>query len=112
MTSPPPRSVANPAAATDLADELEDRFGELPDAVRRLLAQSSLRAWCATNRIASLNAGPQAVALTPADPADAETLATQFKGGRAKEGRVLIPLAIPDATERLHHLCQTLGIAG
>ena len=98
--------LANPDAAATLADELEDRFGELPEPVHLLIAQASLRAWCTAHRIARLDAGPQAIALTPADAADAEKLAARFEHAKAKAGRVLIPLTIHDAGERLKQLCR------
>ncbi len=92
-------------AAAAFAEELEDRFGELPEPVQLLIAQAGLRAWCAANGITRLDAGPHAIALTTADPASAQALTKRFDGAKAKEGRVLIPLAIPNASDRLRQLC-------
>ncbi len=96
--------LPSPDAATDLADELHDRFGDLPDPVHHLLDLARLRAWCTTHRVTKLDAGPQAIALTTDR---AESLAEQF-GGKAKEGRVILPIAIPDPTTRLGRLLEKL----
>ena len=96
-------------AAAAFAEELEDRFGDLPEPVRLLVAQAGLRAWCTANGIARLDAGPHAIALTPADAAQAPALAARFGSAKAKEGRVLIPMAIPSPSERLGQLCQSIA---
>ncbi len=90
---------------TDLAEEMEDRFGELPDRVHLLLDQARLRAWCTAHRVTRLDAGPQAVALTAED---AESLARRLDSAKAKEGRVIVSLAIPNPAKRLRHLCANI----
>jgi transcription-repair coupling factor (superfamily II helicase) len=50
-------------AVEALADEIEDRFGEPPAAVRDLLAVARLRQLCRALGIARVDAGPKAVAL-------------------------------------------------
>ena len=96
-------------AATEFAEEFEDRFGELPELVTLLLDQAKLRAWCAGHAIQRLDAGPQAVALTPADPADADRLAALLPlPSKASKGRVIVSLAMTSSASRLKHLCTTL----
>lgn len=56
--------LPNVEAVDDLAEELEDRFGERPDAVDRLLATTRLRVLAARLGIGKIEAGPLAVALT------------------------------------------------
>ncbi len=61
---------------TALTEELEDRFGPLPDPLANLLALSDLRAHCRTLRIARLDVGPAGVAadmgVTPPEIAGLE----------------------------------------
>jgi transcription-repair coupling factor (superfamily II helicase) len=47
-----------------LADEIEDRFGPLPEAVSGLLARVRLGVLCRQAGVARLDAGPQGIALT------------------------------------------------
>ena len=104
--------LASPEVASELQEELQDRFGALPEPVHLLLAQARLRAWCATHGIARLDAGPQAIALTPADPADAERLAKRLPvPAKAKDGRIILQIAIPDPAARLSQVCDALDIA-
>ena len=97
--------LPTPEAVTDLAEEMEDRFGELPDCVHLLLDQARLRAWCTAHRVTRLDAGPQAVALTAED---AEGLARRLASAKAKEGRVIVSLVIPNPAKRLRHLCANI----
>ena len=104
--------LSSPEAASEFADELIDRFGELPAPVEHLLDQARLRCWCAAHRITRLDAGPQAIALTPAEPADAASLAGTFRlPVKVKDGRVIISLAEPEPATRLRSLCEALGLA-
>ncbi len=50
--------------AAELTDELEDRFGPLPEELSNLVAVASLRADCLKLGVARLEAGPAAVAAT------------------------------------------------
>jgi transcription-repair coupling factor (superfamily II helicase) len=50
-----------------LEDEIEDRFGPLPDPVTQLVELARLRGQCRAARVARLDAGPQAVAATLRD---------------------------------------------
>ncbi len=95
--------LGSAAEADELAEELDDRLGEVPAALRVLLDQARLRVWCVANGVARLDAGPNAVALTTADASLAGTL-----GGVAKQGRVILPIAVADPVERLARLCGVL----
>ncbi len=76
------------AALRAFADELEDRFGPLPPETESLLTLQRLRIVCRAHRIARVDAGPRACALTAADPAAAALLAREL-GAKEKDGRVL-----------------------
>jgi transcription-repair coupling factor (superfamily II helicase) len=68
--------LARPHDTAALAEELEDRFGPMPDAVRHLLAQSQLRAACVRLGVVRLEVGPMAAAAElrsePTDMAELE----------------------------------------
>ncbi len=61
--------LSRPGDLRALAEELEDRFGPLPDAVRQLIAQAGLRDLCVRLGVARLEAGPAGVAA-------------EFRGGK------------------------------
>lgn len=88
-----------------LREEMEDRFGPLPDPVERLLAVASLRCRCRALGVASLGCGPAGVAATlRGERADkrAATLAKRSKGLlRAQDDRLTAALEAPDADGRL-----------
>ena len=88
-----------------LREEMEDRFGPLPDPVERLLSIASLRFRCRSLGIASLGCGPAGVAATlRGDRAEkrAATLAKRSKGLlRAQDDRLTAALEAPDADSRL-----------
>jgi transcription-repair coupling factor (superfamily II helicase) len=92
----------------EFADELEDRFGPPPPETARLLTLQRLRIVCRAHRILRVDAGPQACALTLAEPPQGRALAEAL-GGAEKEGRVLIPLAQPDKLARVEALTAALG---
>ncbi len=56
------------AALDAFEAELEDRFGELPEEAARWLSLARLRERMRTRSIARIDAGPAAIALTPARP--------------------------------------------
>ncbi len=88
-----------------LREEMEDRFGPLPDPVERLLAIASLRCRCRALGVASLGCGPAGVAATlrgDRAAARAATLAKRSKGLlRAQDDRLTAALEAPDADTRL-----------
>ncbi|MEL7219612.1 MAG: TRCF domain-containing protein, partial [Pseudomonadota bacterium] len=48
----------------DMASELVDRFGELPDEVRHLLEITEIKAFCRHANIAQIDAGPKGASIT------------------------------------------------
>ena len=56
--------LADSADIDALSDEIEDRFGPQPKAVRELLLATRLKHLCRQAGVARVDAGPQAVALT------------------------------------------------
>ncbi|CAO3453624.1 DEAD/DEAH box helicase [Azospirillum largimobile] len=102
------RRIARTREAGDLdalREEMEDRFGPLPDPVERLLAIASLRCRCRALGVASLGCGPAGVAATlrgDRAAARAATLAKRSKGLlRAQDDRLAAALEAPDADGRL-----------
>ncbi len=69
---------------TALAEELEDRFGKLPDELANLLALSGLRAHCRALGVKRLEAGPAGVA------ADLVGAAPEVEGLERKGARLIL----------------------
>ncbi len=82
-----------------LADELEDRFGELPDDARLLLAVARVRVAARAAEIARIDAGPAAIALTPR-----KGMATVPDGLIEKNGRLILAERIEDPHARLERI--------
>ncbi|SMF28656.1 transcription-repair coupling factor (superfamily II helicase) [Azospirillum oryzae] len=95
-----------------LREEMEDRFGPLPDPVERLLAIADLRCRCRALGIATLGCGPAGVAATlrgERAAAKALTLAKRSKGFlRAQDDRLSAALEAPDADGRLANAARVL----
>ena len=90
------------AAAVDaLMDEMEDRFGTLPEEAVTLLSIARVRASARAVRIARIDAGPGAIALTPRRDfaGDAEGAGLERKGGR-----LLLAERIDDPVARLSRI--------
>ena len=96
----------------------EQRFGDVQKAVSILRASEGgvhtlvmiatpipRTLQTAVHRVTWLDAGPQAIAFTVQD---AESLASRLDSARAKEGRVIVSLAIPNPATRLRHLCANI----
>ncbi|MEH3158859.1 MAG: helicase-related protein [Sphingomonas taxi] len=94
------------AALDDFEAELEDRFGEPPEAARQLLAVARVRERMRALGIARIDAGPAAIALTPRR--DAPDLA-DIDGLVAKDGRFLLKERLATPEERLERLATLLG---
>ncbi len=86
--------------------ELEDRFGALPNEVGDLLALARLRINARLARIARIDAGPSAIALTPRPGFEDSRLPD---GLERKDGRILARVAIADPRERLDHVSELLA---
>jgi transcription-repair coupling factor (superfamily II helicase) len=85
-------------------DELEDRFGALPDALRRLLAQARLAALARAAGVLEVSAGPKAVALTLAaghENACLKRVAKLAPAAELKSDRLIVPLTSEDTAQRL-----------
>ena len=83
----------------DFCDELTDRFGPMPPPLDALLLQHRLR-WAGQRwGLASIEAGPQAVALTPA-----------VALGEARGGRSILPIREPDPLTRAQGVLAALGL--
>jgi transcription-repair coupling factor (superfamily II helicase) len=70
--------LPDPEEIAELAEEIADRFGPLPEAVAPLLELAELRARCRRLGIVRLEVGPKAAAATLRDP--------QAVGERAGDG--------------------------
>ena len=81
-----------------LEEELEDRFGALPDEARTLLSVARLRVDARAAGIAAVAAGPAAIALTPRPGVEIEPAA---HGLEAKERRLLLRERIDAPRDRL-----------
>ena len=83
--------------------ELEDRFGSLPQPARDLIALAHVRMLARDARIARIDAGPTAIALTPRPDFDAA-----IGDLEKKEGRLLIREQIGDSNARLQRIASAL----
>jgi transcription-repair coupling factor (superfamily II helicase) len=99
--------LASAAEEEALAAELEDRFGTLPEDASRLLALAHLRRLARDMRIARIDAGPAAIALTPRPGAKLKA-----KGLEKKDDRLLLrrPTEADDARlEAVRELLEALA---
>ncbi|RVT90382.1 helicase-related protein [Sphingomonas crocodyli] len=70
------------AAVDAFAEELEDRFGALPPEAGRLIALARIRRLACATRVARIDAGPAAIALTPRPDFIATLAELEAKGDR------------------------------
>ncbi|MBV9776973.1 MAG: hypothetical protein JO143_07985, partial [Acetobacteraceae bacterium] len=94
-----------------LADEIEDRFGELPPPARALLDIARLRLACRALRVGAVRAGPSGVALTPREEADVPSLVAHLGerlGLHWSRERLILEIAEPHAEARLARLLHVL----
>ncbi|CAO3439528.1 Transcription-repair coupling factor [Azospirillum doebereinerae] len=120
------RRIARMRDAADvdaLREEMEDRFGTLPEEVERLLAVAALRCRCRRLGVAALVVGPVGVSLTLRGERTAERCKRLAKrsGGLflAREDRVTAALEAPDPDGLLANAARCLdaveadaGLAG
>ncbi len=85
--------------------ELEDRFGALPPAAEALLAVARLRVLACGARIARIDAGPAAIALTPRPDFAGDAAAAELE---RKGDRLLLRTAIEDPAGRLQPISELL----
>ncbi|MCW6512109.1 helicase-related protein [Lichenifustis flavocetrariae] len=96
-----------------LAEEVEDRFGPMPEATSALFAQARLKSLCRSHRIARVDAGPKAIAFTPCPGTTAEALLEQTSlheqaTSRVKGGRLLFDTASIGMGERMQRSAEIL----
>ena len=102
--------VADQAELDAFAAELEDRFGPPPPDARTLLELAAIRLNAADTRVARIDAGPAAIALTPRPDFAGDADAAGLTG---KNGRLLLAERIEDADERLERVRAVLeSLAG
>ncbi|HEY0086758.1 MAG TPA: helicase-related protein [Allosphingosinicella sp.] len=93
-----------------LAAELEDRFGTLPEDAARLFALAAIRRLARDAKIARVDAGPAAIALTPRRGA---RIAAKANGLEKKDNRLLLRKASEGEDERLELVRELLeALAG
>ena len=84
-------------------DELQDRFGPMPEALRLLVGQARLRALARAAGVREVTAGPKAIALTlsPGRAApSAAGLAGLASGAKLSDQRLIVPLASEEGPAR------------
>lgn len=74
--------LGDDAAVDTFAEEIEDRFGALPGPAHRLIAIARIRRLACAARIARVDAGPAAIALTPRPDFRGDDVGLESKGGR------------------------------
>jgi transcription-repair coupling factor (superfamily II helicase) len=86
-------------------EELEDRFGQLPESARTLLALAAIRCLAREARLCRIDAGPAAIALTPRSDFEGDL----GEAGLVESGeRYLLSERIEDAGERLQRVRAVL----
>ncbi|MDB5690546.1 MAG: box helicase [Sphingomonas bacterium] len=99
------------ARATDaeeldaLAAEMEDRFGQLPDEVQTLFALARIRHLACPARIARIDAGPAAIAITPRRDFAGDVDAAGLK---EKNGRLLLAREVSAGEARIQAVSTLL----
>ena len=87
-----------------LEEELEDRFGQMPEEARTLIAVARLRAEARAAQIQRIVAGPAAIALEPRPRVTLEDEALE-----EKNGRYLLRERIEDADARLARVQEVVA---
>jgi len=96
--------LGDPSAIDGFEEELEDRFGTLPPPAARLLDWMRVRLLAQSAGTSAINAGPAAIAFTPADrSADWSAAGLTHKGDRWIDAE-----AIADDDARLARVRETL----
>jgi transcription-repair coupling factor (superfamily II helicase) len=97
--------IASATQLDSLAEELEDRFGALPAEARRLIELARIRLFARAAKVARVDAGPVAIALTPRRDFAADWDAA---GLAYKEGRLLLKEPLEDEEQRLARVQELL----
>ena len=97
--------IEEPAMLDAFEEELEDRFGALPEDASHLVDGVRLKLLAGFAGVARIDAGPAAIAYTPVDRnADWADAGLERRGDRWIDAR-----AMPDTAERLAAIRETLG---
>ncbi len=99
------------AAIDDFAEELEDRFGAMPDPVGGLLDLARVRLLCRALGVAALHAGPEAVALSPREATDAAALTERLRDRvdlHWSRDRLILDITEPRPAVRLARVIEAL----
>jgi transcription-repair coupling factor (superfamily II helicase) len=90
----------------EFEDELEDRFGEVPEEAARVLAILRLRLLAHSSRVQKVDAGPAAIALTPREDFVADVTVA---GLQEKNGRLLLLGSFEEAADRIERAEELLA---
>jgi transcription-repair coupling factor (superfamily II helicase) len=104
-------NVEDDSDVAALEAEVTDRFGPIPEAMTSLLQMTRIKTLCRRLRIARLDAGPQAIALTfrpPLDPGKSVHSEVAFEGWEWKDERLLFRQPVDDPQKRLQLTLQLL----
>ena len=88
-------------AIESFADEIEDRFGEMPGETRCLIDIARLRQLCRAGGVARLDAGPKAIALAFREPARMQARLRNSETACWRDGRLVVERSSETAAERL-----------
>lgn len=99
--------LADEAALDGFEEELEDRFGELPEDAQRLMTVARIRQLARVAEVARVDAGPGGIALTPYGKAKLKA-----EGLEAKGDRYVLAERIEDAAERAARVQALLSEVG
>ncbi|RXZ30680.1 DEAD/DEAH box helicase [Sphingomonas desiccabilis] len=99
--------LTDEAALDGFEEELEDRFGELPEDAQRLMTVARIRQLARVAEVARVDAGPGGIALTPYGKAKLKA-----EGLEAKGDRYVLAERIEDAAERAVRVQALLSEVG
>lgn len=91
------------------AEEMEDRFGPIPDDTSRLLVATEVALTAGGFGVARIDAGPLGIALTPCPGVDVASLASRLSRTPTKaEERIVF--STDGGGERIDALCEIFGL--
>lgn len=104
--------VSSPREIDDMAEEFEDRFGDVPEAVLILLRLARLRIAAASLGISKMDAGPRAMAVSFAAKPTRKILAGLSKRHDpvVRDGRLIFEIPSSDGSQRLAFFEELLGL--
>ncbi len=87
-------SLSTPEGISAFEDEVEDRFGPVPEPLKPLFLQAKLRVLCQRASVGHLDIGTKAIAITPRAPFSTETIKDLADGNSAavwNDDRFIVP---------------------